>query len=162
MKLSAQEEYGLRCLLQVAGHPEGGEPLTIERIAELEGLTAPYVGKLMRPLVRARLVVSHRGQRGGYRLARPADEITLLEVFGALGGHFFEPDTCDTKFSGAESLCVHTVGCTLRHFLRQVENAVEGMMGGVTLANFVAPAGLPAPRSAAPPPPAVLMASGKP
>ena len=72
MKLSAQEEYGLRCLLRLGMQPAQGS-LTIAELSRLEGLSAPNVAKMMRLLRRGGLVLSARGKDGGYTLARPAD-----------------------------------------------------------------------------------------
>ena len=88
MHLLAQEEYGLRCLLQVARH-HGSQPLTISEIAEAEGLSPEYTAKLMRALRKGGLVVSTRGAGGGYHLARPAAAITPWQVIQVLGGSFF-------------------------------------------------------------------------
>ena len=90
MKLSSQEEYGLRCLLQVARHdPEGS--VTIPEIARIEGLSIPHVAKLMRSLRRGGFVKSVRGQAGGYKLARTSDHINIGEVLAWLGGRLFDP-----------------------------------------------------------------------
>ncbi|HEX6184752.1 MAG TPA: Rrf2 family transcriptional regulator, partial [Pyrinomonadaceae bacterium] len=70
MKVSAQEEYGLRCLLQLAQWGEG-EYLTLGQIAEREGISSANAGKLLWILSKANLVSSIRGTKGGYRLARP-------------------------------------------------------------------------------------------
>ena len=78
MKLSDQEEYGLRCLLQMARR--AGESVTIAELARLEGLSAPNAAKILRVLRRGGLVRSTRGQSGGYLLARPAGEINLGEA----------------------------------------------------------------------------------
>ena len=85
MQLLAQEEYGLRCLLQVVAHG-GSRPLTIPEIAEAEGLSTEYTGKLMRALRQGELVQSTRGPGGGYRLVRPATETTPWDAIQALGG----------------------------------------------------------------------------
>ena len=69
MKLTSQEEYGLRCLLRIAREGEGGS-LTIPKISEKEGISNFYVAKLMRILRRGGLVKSVRGQAGGYAMAR--------------------------------------------------------------------------------------------
>ncbi|HUL79346.1 MAG TPA: Rrf2 family transcriptional regulator, partial [Vicinamibacteria bacterium] len=74
MKLSSQEEYGLRCLLQLA-RAGGGASLTIAEMSEREGISAPNVAKIMRILRRAGLVKSTRGKAGGYALARPAAQL---------------------------------------------------------------------------------------
>ena len=69
MKLTSQEEYGLRCLLRIARQGEGGA-LTIPEISEAEGISSYYVAKLMRILRRGGFVTSARGQAGGYTLSR--------------------------------------------------------------------------------------------
>ena len=74
MKLSAQEEYGLRCLLALA-RVEPGRSLTVPQIAEAEHISAPNVAKLLRVLRRAGYVAALRGQAGGYTLARNAREL---------------------------------------------------------------------------------------
>ena len=70
MKLSSQEEYGLRCLLQLARHGDEAS-LTIAEMSQREGISSPNVAKIMRILRRAGLVASTRGKAGGYTLARP-------------------------------------------------------------------------------------------
>ena len=85
MQLLAQEEYGLRCLLQVA-QQRGSDPLSIQAVAEAEGLSPEYAAKLMRALRQAGLVQSTRGAAGGYRLSRPPASITVWDVIQALGG----------------------------------------------------------------------------
>ena len=84
MKISAQEEYGLRCLLQLARAEADGESLTIGQIAGLEGISVANAGKLMWILNKAGLVQSQRGTKGGYRLSRPAANIRLNEVISVL------------------------------------------------------------------------------
>ena len=84
MKISAQEEYGLRCLLQLARSPVG-QIVTVKEIAQKEALSSAYVEKLMRLLAKADLVHSLRGLKGGYVLNRSADHISLGEVVRALG-----------------------------------------------------------------------------
>src|SRR2546425_11812681 len=83
MRFTAQEEYGLRCLLQIAREPAGS--LTIPEIAEREALTSAYVAKLMSVLRKAGLVKSTRGQKGGYRLACPPDQMNLDRKSGVEG-----------------------------------------------------------------------------
>ncbi len=111
MRFSAQEEYGLRCLLQMARHEE--ESMTIPEIARREGLTVAYVGKLMRVLREEGLVHSTRGQQGGYQLTRSASQVSLAEVLTALGGKLYSTDFCD-RFAGNEAACVHIGDCSIR------------------------------------------------
>src|SRR5208337_2362777 len=95
MKITAQEEYGLRCLLMLARAEEGGNSLTIPEIAAAEGLSAPYVAKLLAVMRQAGLIESVRGRTGGYRLARPTAEVRLGRVLMVLGDPLFdEPNYC--------------------------------------------------------------------
>lgn len=134
MQLLAQEEYGLRCLLQVAAHP-GVQPRTIPEIARAEGLSAEYTGKLMRALRQGGLVQSTRGPGGGYRLVRPANEITPWDVIQALGGPFFKDDFCDTH-PGQLRDCIHNADCSVRVLWRSVEAAVRSVLESVSLADL--------------------------
>src|SRR6266478_514031 len=94
MKITSQEEYGLRCLLRLAG-AEGGRSLTIPEIAADEGLSVPYVAKLLAVLRQAGLIESVRGRSGGYRLAGTPADVSLGSVMTALGEPLFdEPTFC--------------------------------------------------------------------
>lgn len=133
MKVSAQEEYGLRCLLQLA-RLGGGEFLTLGQIAEREGMSQANAGKVLWLLNKAGLVTSIRGTKGGYMLARAAAEIRLSEIIkvldaGEVDGH------CKT-YAGVLDSCVHTGGCGIRSVLVNVHEVVERALSGVTLAQL--------------------------
>src|SRR5271163_2381473 len=81
--IPAKVDYGLRALLSLAA---AGEPQTAETLATAQGLPPRFLGAIMADLRRASLVASQRGADGGYRLARPPEEITLAEVIRALDG----------------------------------------------------------------------------
>ncbi len=134
MHLLAIEEYGLRCLLQVARHP-GSSPLTIPEIAEAEGLSPEYTAKLMRALRRGGLVTSIRGAGGGYQLARPSGEITAWEALQVLGGSFFPDSFCDTH-PGQQRDCVHSTDCGIRSLWRKAETVVRELFQEITLADL--------------------------
>ena len=136
MKVSAREEYGLRCLLQLAGLGEG-EFLTLAQIAGREGISQANAGKVMWLLNKAGLVSSIRGTKGGYRLARPASEIRLSEIIkvldeGEVDGH------CKT-YPGVLDSCVHTGDCGIRSVIVNVHEVVERALSAVTLAQLVGP-----------------------
>jgi len=135
MKLTAQEEYGLRCLLHVARAGEG-ESLTIPEIGRAEALSIAYVAKLMRILRQGKFVKSVRGQTGGYTLARSAENIPVGEVLAALGGRLFEAGFCD-QFSGMKRLCTHSVDCSIRSLWRAVQSAVDSVLTEVTLRDLL-------------------------
>jgi Rrf2 family protein len=135
MKLSSQEEYGLRCLLQVA-RAGGGASLTIAEMAEREGISAPNVAKIMRILRRAGLVKSSRGKTGGYALSRPAAEVRALDVLSALGGRLFDTGFCD-RHAGVERHCLNTRDCSIRPVLLGLQHAVDQVLGELTLASLL-------------------------
>src|SRR5271170_2814495 len=73
MKITAQEEYGLRCLLRLA--KAESRSITLPEVAAAEGLSVPYVAKLMAVLRQAGLLESVRGRSGGYKLVRQPGQI---------------------------------------------------------------------------------------
>ena len=111
MKITSQEEYGLRCILRIAVH--GAGPISVRTIAEEEGLSAAYVEKLLRLLARGGLTYSVRGIRGGYSLSRAADKISVGEVMHSLGGSLTTQEIC-SKFTGDRPDCIHISNCGLR------------------------------------------------
>ena len=135
MKLTSQEEYGLRCLLRVGREGTGGS-LTIPELARAEGISEPNVAKMMRILRRAGFVTSTRGQSGGYALSRPAEEIGLGQVLATLGGRLYEPAFCDGH-SGLERLCTHMPDCSIRSVWRMVQQAVDQLLGKLTLKDLL-------------------------
>jgi Rrf2 family protein len=137
MKLSTQEEYGLRCLLQMGRRADlSGDGLTISEISQLEGLSIANVGKLMRILRLGEFVESIRGQSGGYKLSKSTDEIVVGEVLAALGGRLFSDGFCDTH-SGMESLCTHSVDCSIRSLWNSVQTVIDKMLNRVTLKDLM-------------------------
>jgi Rrf2 family protein len=131
MKFSAQEEYGLRCLLQIARHGVGAS-LTIPEIAQAEGLSAPNVAKLMRILRRGGFVQSARGQAGGYNLARTPQQINVGEVLAWLGGRLFESNFRHIH-AGVMKLCTHSVDCSIRSLWSSVQFIVDQVLNKVTI-----------------------------
>jgi Rrf2 family protein len=138
MKITAQEEYGLRCLLRLA-RAGAGQALTIPEIAESEKLSQPYVAKLLSVLRQAGLIASVRGRTGGYHLARPAGEVRLGEVMRALGEPLFEdPGYCESHASpDSGGACVHSNGCTLRVIWQTLENWMRHLLDQLTLADLL-------------------------
>lgn len=80
--LSTASNYALQAMVCLAGHP--GEPLTSNRISELVGIRSEYLAKVLGTLTRAGLVRSRRGRGGGFSLARPPEQVTLLEIVRAI------------------------------------------------------------------------------
>ncbi len=85
MDISARTMYGLRALVTLAG-VRSNNPMSIQSMSEMEDLPGKFLEGIMADLKRGGFVVSRRGASGGYRLARPASEITLLSVIRHLDG----------------------------------------------------------------------------
>ena len=135
MKISAQEEYGLRCLLQLARAETIGESLTLSQLARLEGISTANAGKLMWILSKAGLVQSTRGIKGGYSLARPASEIHLNGVIRVLEG---EPAESHCKsYAGVLDACVHTGDCGIRPVIVELHQIVDNALADITLSQLL-------------------------
>ena len=134
MKISAQEEYGLRCLVQLATLGPG-DSLTLPQIAEREGISTANAGKLMWLLNKAGFVQSTRGTKGGYVLARPAADIRLSEIIRVLD-HDAVNKHCGS-YTGVLDTCVHNGDCGIRPVLVGLHEIVENALSQITLAQLV-------------------------
>src|SRR4030095_14301213 len=134
MKISAQEEYGLRYLVQLA-NLQNGESLTLPQIAEREGISTANAGKLMWLLNKAGFVNSTRGTKGGYFLARPAADIHLNEIIKVLDEDVLHAH-CDS-FTGIMEKCVHAGDCGIRPVIVGLHEIVENALSRITLAQLV-------------------------
>lgn len=135
MKVSAQEEYGLRCLLQLARANQEGDSLTLAQVAQREGISVANAGKLLWILNKAGLVQSVRGTKGGYNLARPASEIRLSEVIRVLDQD--EVDAHCKSYKGVLAACVHTPDCGIRPVIVGLHEIVQHALSEITLAQLL-------------------------
>jgi Rrf2 family protein len=134
MHITAQEEYGLRCLLRVARH-QSGDPMRTQEVAVAEGLSLEYAAKLMRILKNGGFVGSTRGSAGGYLLARPASEISVWEVLEVLDGPLYEEKFCNTH-TGSQRDCTRSTDCSIRALWRNMNGILKGALSAITLADL--------------------------
>ncbi len=132
MKITAQEEYGLRCLLQLARVPQG-KIMAVGDIAKKEGISSAYAEKLLRILARAGLVHSVRGIKGGYVLNRPASQVTLGEIVRALGSVITTTEICG-EYTGHHATCVHFSDCSIRSIWAGLTTYIQRFLDETTLA----------------------------
>ncbi len=130
MKFSAQEEYGLRCLLQIARQPDGAG-LTIPEVSRAESITETHAAKLLRILRTSGFLKSARGQVGGYTLSRPADQIYVSDVLAALGGRLFAADYC------VRHTCNHPPECSVRSLWSTIQTVVDRVLARTTLKDLI-------------------------
>jgi Rrf2 family protein len=135
MKITAQEEYGLRILLRIAGCKDA-EGMSIPQLSDAEGLSSHYVAKLTRILRMAGFINSTPGYKGGYVLARPANEIVINQVLKALGGVLFNKEFCGLH-AGTVKLCTNSVDCSARSLWQMIQYTVDRLLDNVTLHDLV-------------------------
>jgi len=135
MKITALEEYGMRCMVLLARCGRD-ETMTLPDFRIKEGLSIPYAAKLLMILKRAGLVKAVRGRNGGYALSRPAEEIVLKDIFEALGEPAFSSAHCE-KHTGIFEICVHAGDCKVRDIWKTFGNFIDQILDKNTLADVV-------------------------
>ena len=135
MKITAQEEYGLRILIRIA-RCEDEAGMSIPQLSEAEGLTVPYVAKLTRVLRMAGFINSTPGYKGGYVLAMPSKDININKVLKALGGSLFDMGFCGTH-SGSMKICTHSVDCSARSLWQMVQFSIDQVLDKISLYDLV-------------------------
>lgn len=133
MKITAQEEYGLRILIRIASNKEG---MSIPQISEAEGLSDHYVAKLTRVLRMEGFINSTPGYKGGYMLAQPAKKININKVLKALGGALFDNGFCGLH-TGNLKLCTNSVECSARSLWQMIQFSVDQLLDKITLHDLV-------------------------
>ena len=101
MRVSAKTDYALRAAVELAAAPEG-TPVKGERLATSQSIPLRFLENILLQLRHAGIIESRRGADGGYKLARPADQITLADVIRAIDGPLAgvsgqRPETLDFK-----------------------------------------------------------------
>lgn len=149
MLFSTKAEYGVRLMVELGrraggGSPAEAEPVSLGAVAEAETLPLSYLEHLVAKLRDEGLVRSVRGAHGGYRLARPAEEITMLDVVEALEGPV-TPMECFHAERDGRVLCSHETdgdrACATKLLWTRVQGGVNRALTGTTLAELVEFAG---------------------
>ena len=134
-RLTKLTDYGIVLLTHFAQHPEREH--NARELAEETRLPLPTVGKLLKELVREDLLVSHRGTKGGYRLARRPGEISVADVITALEG----PIAVTECNNGIEGSCEHESCCPVRSNWHVINRVIYEALGGLTLLEMSRPLG---------------------
>lgn len=149
--LSRKADYALLILSYLYEKPVGG---TARAVADQFGLSRAFVANILKELCQKGFVVSHRGVKGGYALARPADSISLAELLETIEDGFRL-----TACSGSDddAGCSHTAVCTVKDTMAEVHRRLIDVLRGVSLAQLFDPA---LPRAQALPALPMLMTTG--
>ena len=134
MQITKTEEHGIRLIMRLAAEQK---QMTVIELAAMENLPEPTVAKVLLLLRRSGLVSSERGRKGGYKLARGANQISVAMVLQALGDPLFEG-----RFSGGLLVpssrgCPRSEGCGLRSVWRHIEAMIMQVLSGTTLADLL-------------------------
>lgn len=137
MKLSKKGEYALRSLISLGIASEVGRRLVqVSELAENEQLPVKFLEQIMQALKDEGYVLSVRGKFGGYRLAKPAKEITIGEVVRVIDGPL-APIGCVSQTAYHPCTCPDETHCGLRMLMLDVRNAIANILDRYTLADVV-------------------------
>ena len=132
MKISTKGRYGLRALVDLANHMEGGF-VSLARIAERQNLSVNYLEQVFSTLKKARLVIGMTGAGGGYRLALPPEEISVEMVLDVLEGDL---SIVDKPLGRQSSFCC----CIRLHLWDKVDEKVTGVIRTASIKSLMAAA----------------------
>jgi Rrf2 family cysteine metabolism transcriptional repressor len=130
MKLSTRGKYGLYAMYYLAAH-RGEGPQSLQNIAVI-GVPKQYLEQLLGSLRRSGLVGSVRGAQGGYQLARPPEEITVLDVIDAMEGPLKLSECMND-----ESACDRVQQCPVRHVWQKLTDSINRELAGITLGDML-------------------------
>ena len=140
MLFSTKAEYGVRLMVELGRVGPDSTPISLSTVAEAERLPLSYLEHLVAKLRKAGLVSSTRGAHGGYRLAKPAEEITMDSVVEALEGQI-APMECFHESPEGKVLCSHEDDgdrlCATKLLWTRVQGGVTKALAGTTLAELV-------------------------
>jgi len=129
--LSRKADYALLILSYLNEHKTGG---TARAVAEQFGLSRAFIANILKQLCQKKLVVSHRGVKGGYALARDAASVTLADLLEAVEEDF-RLTVCNNSEHAHDATCEHSANCTVKGPLAEVHARLVGVLRGVSLAD---------------------------
>jgi FeS assembly SUF system regulator len=133
IRITKQTDYGVVLLTHLAQEPN--RLSTTQELADETQLPLPMASKILKMLAREGVLESHRGAKGGYALARPAQAITVTEIISALEGPIAVTECID----GSPGDCDYTAFCPVRSNWHQINLAIRQALDGITLADMTIP-----------------------
>jgi Rrf2 family protein len=138
--LSRKADYALLILSYLYQHKTGG---TARAVAEQFDLSKPFVANILKELCGKGFVISHRGVKGGYALARDAASISLAELLEAVEEGFRLTVCSHGEEEAHTDACSHAASCTVKGPMAEVHQRLMGVLRGVTLAELFDPKAAP-------------------
>lgn len=135
MKLSTKGRYGLRAFIDLAVYGEE-EPVPLTGIAARQEISLNYLEQLMAKLRKAGLVESVRGVNGGYRLSRPAEEISVGDVLRALEGDL-KPVECAGIDTDPGNHCTGSGACVSRIVWKRINDSINNTVDSIFIGELV-------------------------
>jgi Rrf2 family protein len=130
LKLTKKADYGLIALKHLAVN-SGGAASSAKAIAESYGIPLPLMAKILQKLAKLGMIHSLPGANGGYKLARPADSITALEVIRGIDGPIIL-----TRCFTEHGACEQSERCTVRAPLRKVHEGILQLLNDITISDI--------------------------
>jgi len=131
LQLTRGSEYGIRAMMYLAGR-EFGEVCSLREVSSAQDVPESFLAKIFQSLVHAGILVSHRGARGGFALARPADEITPAQVIEAVDG----PIALNHCVAWPES-CDNSAECQMHRVWTKAQTVVLAVLSETSFAELV-------------------------
>jgi Rrf2 family protein len=132
--LTAKGKYGLKALVHMSRMQPGQLALATE-MAQTNNIPKKFLDAILSDLRNAGIVQSRKGKGGGYRLARPAEEIQVGAIVRVLDGPLAPiPCASHTRYEACEDCDVET--CQVRHMMLEVRNAIAEVLDHTTLAQM--------------------------
>jgi FeS assembly SUF system regulator len=135
VKLGKLTDYGLVLMTCIARSEGVSSQRTARNLASESKLPLSTVSKLLKELLQSGLLLSHRGTKGGYFLAKQSHEISVIDIIAAIEGPMALTE-CSTDISG---ICNLELSCPIKSNQRVINQAVRGVLEKITLADLVQP-----------------------
>ena len=130
MKISTKERYAVTAMMDLAIN-HISEPMTLADISAFQGISLSYLEQIFARLRHGGLIVGTRGPRGGYRLARPAEEISVAHILDAVN------ESVDATRCDGNQDCQDGESCLTHELWSDLSNQIYEFLNGITLSGFV-------------------------
>lgn len=138
MKLSTKGRYAVTAMMDIANNHRSG-PVALADISRSQGISLSYLEQLFAKLRRCGLVEGVRGPGGGYRLARPANRISMAEIIAAVD------ETVDMTHCGGKANCHGSEACRTHAMWNDLSARINAFLASISLEDFVASGSDPSP-----------------